>query len=276
MHSVGSVLDQTIEEIEVFIVGDGVPDSGRDVIADLCHRDKRIRFFDNPKGARHGELHRHAALTEARGRIVCYLSDDDLWLPKHVETMEEVLSDAEFASALCAGIRPDQTFYSLLGDVGLPTFRDFMLAGSNFVPLSCGAHLLVTYRKLPFGWRTTPEDVATDLYMWQEFLEQSAVRGRGAEEITVLHLASALRRSWTFDERLAELERWSERMTAPEFLADLNRDAAEWFRREALKREVELARIRARLTSRIRSRLIGLPGVRRISKGVAIARRASR
>ena len=40
--------------------------------------DERVRFLDFPKGARHGELNRHEALREARGRIVCYLSDDDL------------------------------------------------------------------------------------------------------------------------------------------------------------------------------------------------------
>ena len=59
--------------------------------------DPRVRFFDLPKGERHGERNRHLALAEAAGRIVCYLSDDDLLLPRHVATMLELLEGADFA-----------------------------------------------------------------------------------------------------------------------------------------------------------------------------------
>ena len=276
VYSVGSALAQTVEEIEVFIVGDGVSDSGRDVIADLCHRDRRIRFFDNPKGPRRGELHRHAALSEAHGRIVCYLADDNLWLPHHVETMEEILRDAEFGSALCASMQPDGTFSSFLGDVAVPVLRDRMLAGWNFVPLSCGVHSLAAYRQLPFGWRTTPESVPTDLYMWQQFLEQPTVRCRSAGEVTVLHFASWLRSGWTRDELLAELQHWSRRMADERFMEDLSRAAADWFRREAVRRDTEVAWLRASLTFRLRDRVSKLPGVRRLARRAAIARRALR
>ena len=76
-YSVASALRQTVRDLEIFIVGDGVPDATREIVAELQH-DPRVRFFDNPKGPRHGELHRHAALRQASGEIVCYLSDDDL------------------------------------------------------------------------------------------------------------------------------------------------------------------------------------------------------
>ena len=67
-RSVASALDQTVKEIEVFVVGDGVSDPTRDIVAELRSRDHRIRFFDHPKGPRNGEIHRHAALQDARGR----------------------------------------------------------------------------------------------------------------------------------------------------------------------------------------------------------------
>src|SRR6185437_15846190 len=81
LRSVPSALAQTVSELEVFVVGDGVPDETRELMTELAAADNRVRFFDNPKGERHGEAHRHAALQEARGEIVCYLSDDDVWLP---------------------------------------------------------------------------------------------------------------------------------------------------------------------------------------------------
>ena len=41
-------------------------------------------MFDFPKGDRHGEAHRHAALAEARGELVAHICDDDLWFPEHL------------------------------------------------------------------------------------------------------------------------------------------------------------------------------------------------
>src|SRR6266498_4170613 len=81
-----SVQSQTVQELEIFIVGDGVRDSGRKSITRLAKADDRIRFFDYPKAPRQGEANRQVALREARGSIVCYQSDDDLWLPEHVAT----------------------------------------------------------------------------------------------------------------------------------------------------------------------------------------------
>ena len=81
-----SALDQADASVEVFVVGDGVEDDTRAALEPFAD-DERVRFFDFPKGARHGELNRHEALREATGEIVCYLSDDDLLLRDHVAEM---------------------------------------------------------------------------------------------------------------------------------------------------------------------------------------------
>src|SRR5262249_18307632 len=93
LRAARSALAQSVEELELFIVGHGAPDVAREVVAELMAEDRRVRFFDNPKGPRHGEILRHAALAHARGRIVCYLSDDDLWLPDHLATMGRLLRE---------------------------------------------------------------------------------------------------------------------------------------------------------------------------------------
>ncbi len=66
-------------------------------------------------------------------------------------------------------------------DLALEPFRRLMLRGMNHIPLSCGAHTLAAYRRLPHGWRTTPPELATDLYMWQQFLEQPWCRARSGQ-----------------------------------------------------------------------------------------------
>ena len=87
--------------------------------------------------------------------------------------------------------------------------------------LTFGAHTLTAYRRLPHGWRTTPPEVATDLYMWHQFLDQSWCRTASLLRPTALHFASPLRRGWTLEQRLAEIDRWVPRLTEPDFQGSL-------------------------------------------------------
>jgi GalNAc5-diNAcBac-PP-undecaprenol beta-1,3-glucosyltransferase len=243
LRSVGSVLRQTVHDLEVFIVGDGVPDATRDVVAQL-QRDPRVRFFDNPKGPRLGEVHRHAALTEASGEIVCYLSDDDLWMPEHVETMRALLRDADFAHALLVSIDGDGDFVPELSQHALPADRDVLLSGVSWVPLSCGAHTLECYRRLPYGWRTTPPGVFTDWYMWHQIVSQPDCHAISGTRPTVLNFPSSRRRGWTIERRVAELDAWVPRLADPELVYDvLDRFVRERVRTrlyaESLERQVE-------------------------------------
>jgi GalNAc5-diNAcBac-PP-undecaprenol beta-1,3-glucosyltransferase len=239
LYSARSALAQTVEEIEVFIIGDGVPDVTREIVSDL-KQDERVRFFDHPKGPRHGEIYRHAALQEARGEIVCYLSDDDLWFPEHIACMRRLLSSADFAHALPLYIdeRGEISFHA--GDLTVPGYRESLLSGVNFVALSCGAHTTEMYRSLPHGWRTTPTGIPTDLYMWQQFLSEPGCRATGCTRPTVLNLPCSLRRDQSPAGRLTELGKWSRDLQDPGW-----RDA---FTLQALERVV---RTRAGETMRL-------------------------
>ena len=84
--SIASALRQT-SPVEIFVIGDGVPDETRQILHEITNFDMRVLFFDHPKGPCHGEIYRHRALLQERGRIVCYLADDDLYLPHHAEEM---------------------------------------------------------------------------------------------------------------------------------------------------------------------------------------------
>jgi hypothetical protein len=42
-------------------------------------------------------------LRQARGRIVCYQADDDLWLPVHLQDMQTALEDG-ISSAPCTSM----------------------------------------------------------------------------------------------------------------------------------------------------------------------------
>src|SRR5690348_17998106 len=94
-YAVRSVQNQDIDDLEILICGDGVSDEVRAVVTDMQRTDRRIRFFDLPKGPNIGECNRDEVLHHAQGEIVCIQNDDDLWLPGHIEILERSLQDAD-------------------------------------------------------------------------------------------------------------------------------------------------------------------------------------
>jgi len=122
-HALASALDQEGATVELFVVGDGVEDATREVVGRHAN-DPRVRFFDFPKGPRNGEAYRHEVLQEAGGRIVCYLSDDDLLLRDHAAEMCRLLGEADFAHAVSARIRGDGELEVFPWNYGRPEFRE--------------------------------------------------------------------------------------------------------------------------------------------------------
>ena len=208
-HAVGSALAQTITDLEVFIVGDGVDDATRAAALALAAADPRVRFFDFPKRPRHGELSRHEALAEARGDLISYLSDDDLYYPDHLETVAARLEHADFAQAMALFIQPDGEVFAEVGTPLEPGFRVIMtLEARNVVPLSGGAHTRDLYRRLPFGWRTSPDDVWTDLHMWRQIFSVEGIRVELCDHPTVVVFPTLQREATSGRDRAAEIASW--------------------------------------------------------------------
>lgn len=176
-YSIGSVQKQTIQDFELFIVGDGVNDFTRGVLEELQSKDSRIQFFDFPKHPRRGEENRHQVLQQAKGKYVAYITDRDYWLPHHLETLEHYLQTYDFASTLNYDVKDD---YMIFGRKNLDAWD-----APSWL-FSCEGHTLEIYRKLPFGWRTTPKDRYTDRYMWEQFLTFPECKAYCGLEPTVL------------------------------------------------------------------------------------------
>lgn len=174
--SVGSIQRQTLSNIEIFVIGDGVDEATRTVVQGLVDADPRVRFFDHPKDQRRGETYRKEALEQARGEIVCYLCDRDLMLGQHVERMFKALQTADLAYSHTFNLNPDGSIFSARGRKVRPTC------------LSMVAHRLDYYRSLPFGWRTTPADEYTDVFMWRQFMDQPGCRIAQLFYCTIIYL----------------------------------------------------------------------------------------
>jgi hypothetical protein len=233
-YALKSALAQEGVDIEVFVVGDGVEDDTRHGLAPFLDH-PLVAFFDNPKGERHGERHRHKALQDANGRIVCYLSDDDLLLPNHVTVLLELLEGADFAHSAPVTIRADGTLSYWPIDISIPEYQSMLRQGRwNAIGLTGAAHTVDAYRRLPYGWRPAPPDIWTDLHMWRQFLALPGFRGKTGARLTALHFPSPEREHLSSEQRRDELARWWTRIDEPDAKETLNREATDAMRRAAV------------------------------------------
>ena len=238
--SVGSALAQTVEDIEVMVVGDGATAETCEAARDLERTDSRVRFLDFPKGERHGERNRHLALEEARGRIVCYLADDDLWLSDHVAYMAELLDAADFASGVRVMVHTNGEHEIELIDLGVPYVREQVLAGVTCPALTCVAHTLPVYRELPVGWRPAPEDLSPTLFMWQQFAASPGLTAVAGTRVTSVNFPDLWRADWTIVERFREIAAVAERLAERAFRAELGERALQSALRKLARAEQHL------------------------------------
>lgn len=198
---------QTIRDFEAFIIGDGVPESIKPGLRELVSEDARFHFLDFPKHSRRGEPYRHEVLLGAKGNIVCYLCDRDLWLPDHIEQMVNLLSAADFAHSLPLHVLPDRKLRAFPVDVSFLGYRQLMSSlKDNRIPFSCFAHTLKAYHSLKEGWATTPDGFWTDLYFFRKFFADESLQGMSGLLPTAITFPSPPRKEWMISERLAELE----------------------------------------------------------------------
>jgi glycosyltransferase involved in cell wall biosynthesis len=87
VQAIESVLNQTFLDFELLIVDDGSPDNTRQQVEKYA--DKRLSYFYQVnKGA---GAARNAGISNARGRYICFLDDDDAYLPNHLAALNAAI-----------------------------------------------------------------------------------------------------------------------------------------------------------------------------------------
>ena len=225
--TVDTVLRQTEQDLEVIVIGDGVTDDVRDVVASLVRADARVRFLDFPKGPHHGERYRHDAVLAARSDAVFYLCDDDLFLPGHVEDLLALLEEHTLVQSLNGYCRVSGEVEFFVGDLGDPDSVSLLLDPGlqhNFVSITGTAHSRSFYERAGLPWDTTPAGQWPDHHQFRRLAGHPDFRGATSTRMTALQLPTSEdgRDTWTDAERAAELARWHELVTAPGAQADID------------------------------------------------------
>jgi glycosyltransferase involved in cell wall biosynthesis len=84
-HTIESVLWQTFEDFELWVMGDGCTDHTEEVV--LSFKDPRVNWYNFPENTGDQSAPTNEALGRAKGKYIAYLNHDDIWLPNHLETL---------------------------------------------------------------------------------------------------------------------------------------------------------------------------------------------
>ena len=217
--AVRSILNQSIQSLEVFIIGDGLDISSSRIAADLSQSDSRVHFYPFPKGMRRGEQYRDQVLkNHAKGTYISYLCDRDLMLPEHLATSLWYLKKNNFVAS--SVLLPTENGKLLVqrhkgmyyGHIKRPTIN-----------LSAVIHSLNLYKSLPQGWSTTPvEEEFTDRYMWKKFLINQNTRSYYYREQTILYFKRGDHPGLATEERVKEIKAYQQLMTSASWTKHLN------------------------------------------------------
>ncbi|MEZ5288215.1 MAG: glycosyltransferase family A protein [Vicinamibacterales bacterium] len=243
--AVESALAQTVVDLDVVVIGDGAGDPTRAVMAEMCGRDRRVRFVDRPKGESRNEVARHEVVSAATAPVVTYLGDDDLLLPHHVETMIALLAEHDFAHPFPVLIDASGGLVALPTDLTDARCVAWHLQPrQNTISLTGAAHTAALYRRLPWGWRPAPHGRWSDHYMWEQILTLEGVRPITARRSTTIKPPNKIRAHMSTDARRVEMSAWASRMREPGFVAWWDARVADAVRRaavDAYREKTELA-----------------------------------
>ena len=218
-HSVASALAQTVADLEVLILGDGVTEDVRASAIALCS-DPRVRFLDYPKGPHRGEIHRDSAIRESMSNAIFYLCDDDLLLSTHVESLLTLLDTHTFAQSKNCWVDEAGRVRPYAADLSSPETIAWHLRDDiryNAVSVTGTAHRRDFYLESGEPWTTTPGGQWPDHFQWRKLFAQPSFSGATSGRVTALQFPATAghRAGWNEQQQLAELEKWEAIISSP-------------------------------------------------------------
>lgn len=104
-RAICSVLNQTYKNIEVIVVDDNNPKTesryNTERIVNLFKGDKRLNYLKHEKN-KNGAAARNTGIEYSSGKYICFLDDDDFYMPERIAVSVEILeNNPEYDAILC-------------------------------------------------------------------------------------------------------------------------------------------------------------------------------
>ena len=94
-----SILSQTCEDFELFLVNDGSPDNCGAICDEYAARDSRIRVIHQENQGQAAA--RNHAFSRSCGEWVCFVDSDDLIHPRHLELLLKAAEEGDADISMC-------------------------------------------------------------------------------------------------------------------------------------------------------------------------------
>ena len=101
-----TVLKQTFSNFEIILVDDGSTDSTHQIAK--SYNDVRVFYYYKKNGGLSSA--RNFGITKSKGEIIAFLDSDDIWMPKKLECMLELLKEKDVVFCDYYNIGPDGTY----------------------------------------------------------------------------------------------------------------------------------------------------------------------
>lgn len=120
-YAIESVLWQTFEDFELWVVGDGCTDDSEQVVTSFT--DPRVNWCNLPVNTGYQSIPHNEGLRRANGEYIAYLNHDDIWMPNHLQVLVDCLENpgVDFAYTIMEWILTWQDDYARL----LPWREDY-------------------------------------------------------------------------------------------------------------------------------------------------------
>lgn len=89
-YAIESVLWQTYENFELWVIGDCCTDHTEKIVHSFGH-DPRVNWYNLPQNSGYQSKPNNEGIRRGKGDYIAYLNHDDVWLPNHLEdTMNHI------------------------------------------------------------------------------------------------------------------------------------------------------------------------------------------
>jgi glycosyltransferase involved in cell wall biosynthesis len=207
-YALASAIGQTYRRLEILVIGDACTDYSERVVA--AAGDPRVRWMNLERNSGSQAGPNQAGLDAARGELIAYLGQDDVWRRDHVAAL---VADIERSGADVTSAAP-----SFVWPRPVPVRRLESPRAGDFVPTPSLMHRRAAGLAAG-GWRDHRETVLAPDADFVERLRQSGARFSRVRALTLLKFASALRRNSYRDGRSDEQASASRRVDGRGFAA---------------------------------------------------------
>lgn len=112
-HSIQSVLNQSFKDFEIILIDDGSKDKSCSIIKKFANREKKIKFYFFKNNSGTASIPRNKGAELAKGKYLCFLDADDIWLSDKLEEQLKMISKRDVLSfTSCKYIKKNGKNYS--------------------------------------------------------------------------------------------------------------------------------------------------------------------